>query len=53
MKLLITENTSKADYIVAELARTEYAIHFYPEVSPFTAGKFYLFFFIFLLQIFR
>ncbi len=36
MKLINNENTSKADYIVAALLVLNTAIHFYPEVFPYS-----------------
>lgn len=54
MKLINNENTSKADYIVAALLVLNTAIHFYPEVFPYSQQvNAYIFFSIFLLQIFR
>ena len=54
MKLINNENTSKADYIVAALLVLNTAIHFYPEVFPYSQQiNACIFVSIFLLQIFR
>lgn len=54
MKLTNNENTSKADYIVAALLVLNTAIHFYPEVFPYSQQiNACIFVSIFLLQIFR
>ena len=54
MKQINNENTSKADYIVAALLVLNTAIHFYPEVFPYSQQvNACIFFSIFLLQIFR
>ena len=54
MKLINNENTSKADYIVAALLVLNTAIHFYPEVFPYSQQiNACIFFSIFLLQIYR
>ena len=54
MKLINNESTSKADYIVAALLVLNTAIHFYPEVFPYSQQiSACIFVSIFLLQIFR
>ncbi len=54
MRQINNEKTSKADYIVAASLVLNTAIHFYPEVFPYSQQiNACIFFSIFLLQIFR